>query len=193
MSTKSFLTVNKKIRAAFVALVTASTFSISAFPGAASAARYDETYACVQTTPWSGGFIGRCDGTWYNADPNHRSVRIVFDSVTHSNSSGYNTTPVTFAATLDGTKKTITYYCRYANGTTSASKGTLTLGGGYPTSHTYPPGGWSPCDGYSIGVWAVVRGWYGSHASSETNVIVNDAQHPHAMWGRQCTWPDYCT
>jgi hypothetical protein len=161
----------------------------------ASAAIYDEVKNCQQDSrSVTGIWIGTCDNTWWNANPNARSARLYFSLISYADADTYRNTGVGYAQSTDGSKKTYTYYCLYDNNTSSASLGTLTLGGGYPTAHDYRPqfggGGWNPCKGYK-GMIINIDGWYGSSGHIRTQVKYNAPAdyYPHGARAYECTYP----
>jgi hypothetical protein len=177
--------MHKRITAGVVTLAGASAILLGS-AGSASAAIYDEMYGCTQTTPWSGGFIGDCNGTWWNANPYSRTANVYFKGVTYANDTGYRHTPVFHVETLDGTKKVFTWYCVNDSNTTSGSLGTTTVGGSLPNSYTWAS--WDPCAGYQ-GMAVNIDGWYNGSSRVRTTLRVNTATYPHAQWGYECTVP----
>lgn len=140
-----------------------ATLTIFGASSANAAAVLTETYVCGNIHSDQYHVYGTCDGTWYNAEPqtanSWRSIRIVADiSVTPD--TDYRTTSLRYIDNLwDVDAKTVTIYCRYANGTSSAHKAIYTLGGGLAVSKSFSPY-YAPCNGTSEGMLLVVSGRY---------------------------------
>jgi hypothetical protein len=168
-------------RIALALTIATSVISLGAAP--ASAATYNETYACSDLGKSGTVHYYACDGTWWNANPNSRSLRITA-SVDRSDGDYRNTKPARFE-TLDGTKKVATWYCVYSNGTTSASKGSTQVGGGLPNYYVW--NGWNPCPGYGEGIRVVVNGWYAGSAAQTTVIDINST---YSGYGRHSGHPE---
>jgi hypothetical protein len=116
---------------------------------------YEEFYGCSNAQYFTGYTQEKCDGTWYNGDYPNRDARMVATVQVYAG--GWRANYVTYVRSLWGRGKIFTFYCRYPDGTTSASKGTTSLGNGLAWDHSWASPGFHPCDGSSEGITVVVR------------------------------------
>lgn len=178
--------MRRSILAAAACGAAALSFGIAIPAAHAAIVERTENYACTYEDPGSSPDQWRdCDGTWYHAqhETYGRTIRVVAE-VSYNANSGWRTTSVLYAQSLfPSLPKTIHWYCRYANNTTSALKGSTVLGGGLAASYTWSKP-FEPCDGYSIGLIAQVVGG-DNRCGEETFTTTIDLNSNLAGAGRQ--------
>jgi hypothetical protein len=135
-------------------------------------------------TEWS------CNGSWWHGSPKQRSLETLVTATRMHVTDTDKNHPVNWQynyidqiSSLDGRAHVVTWFCRYSDGTTSASKGTTTVGGGLANTYTWPD--FHPCDGVNRGVVAVAATtWCGERYV--TQVEINDTI---SGWGRHAAVP----
>jgi hypothetical protein len=152
----------------------------------ASAATINEVYACADNGVSQGQHLYRCNGTWWNADYAKRSANIDAYPVSYDTSTDNRHAYVRTLATLDGTEKIVSWYCRNLDNTTSGLKGTTQVGGGLSTAYTWNNPGYDPCTGYGLGLVAQVKGWYNRSAAVISTIDINSDLFGRGNQGCSC-------
>jgi hypothetical protein len=174
-----------------LAFIAASTLA-GAAPASAATANLYERYLCSNLVV-NGGLASRsCHGVWAVGNPT-RSLEIDVDVYTGGGSDAdYRQTRVKSIRSLDGALHTLYWRCQYADNSLSAIVGTSKIGAGSGngTYYEWGAGGYAPCNGHQVGMFASVYRDYGFVTyNSRLQWNTNGAAGGN-VFGYQAGWPE---